>query len=131
MAISTYGIELRWGESAEAVEKVIDIKDFPDLIGEINTIETTTLSDSAQTFIPGITQSSVMTFTANFTSADFAKCKADESKPLYYELSFSDGSKFTWRGEHVLGVPGKSVDEVVEFQVNVTPSTSVDFVAAA
>ena len=130
MAISTFGIELHWGTSADAVKKVIDIKDFPDLIGEVNTLETTTLSDSAQTFIPGITQSQVMTFTANFTSADFAAVKAEENTPLYYELSFSDGSKFAWQGQHTVGVPGKSVDEVVEFTVNVTPSTAVEFSAA-
>lgn len=34
MVISSYGVELRWGETAEAVTKVVDIKDFPDLIGE-------------------------------------------------------------------------------------------------
>ena len=33
MAINTYGIELRWGESAGATQKVVDIKDFPDMIG--------------------------------------------------------------------------------------------------
>ena len=33
MAINTYGVELRFGESADAVSKVVDIKDFPDMIG--------------------------------------------------------------------------------------------------
>ena len=33
MAMNTYGIRLLWGESAEAVEKIVDIKDFPDMIG--------------------------------------------------------------------------------------------------
>lgn len=129
MAISTYGIELHWGTATGSLKKVVDIKDFPDLIGEVNTIETTTLSDSAQTFIPGITQASVMTFTANYDKTVFAEVKADENTHLSYELHFSDGSKFAWEGQHTLGVPGKSVDEVVEFQINITPSTAVEFVA--
>ena len=33
MAINTYGITLKWGETSEAATKVVDIKDFPDLIG--------------------------------------------------------------------------------------------------
>ena len=33
MAISSYGVSLKWGESAETVAKVVDIKDFGDLIG--------------------------------------------------------------------------------------------------
>ena len=34
MAINTYGITLKWGASADAAAKVVDIKDFPDLIGK-------------------------------------------------------------------------------------------------
>ncbi len=33
MALNTYGVSLKWGETADAVEKVVDIKDFPDMIG--------------------------------------------------------------------------------------------------
>ena len=33
MAISTYLATLKWGDSAVTVAKVIDIKEFPDLIG--------------------------------------------------------------------------------------------------
>jgi hypothetical protein len=33
MAINTYGITLKWGETADAIEKIVDIKDFPDMIG--------------------------------------------------------------------------------------------------
>ena len=33
MAISSFGVSLKWGESADAVKKVVDIKDFGDLIG--------------------------------------------------------------------------------------------------
>ena len=33
MAINTYGVTLKWGESAETVAQVVRIKDFPDMIG--------------------------------------------------------------------------------------------------
>ena len=63
MAINTFGVELHWGESADTVAKVIDIKDFPDMLGAPEQLETTTLSDPAQTFISGIRQTSDLTFT--------------------------------------------------------------------
>ena len=69
MAISSYGIQLKWGASADAVAKVVDIKDFPDLIGDPNLLETTTLSDAQVTNIPGIKGSDLLTFTCNYTSA--------------------------------------------------------------
>ena len=131
MAISSYGIQLKWGASVDAVAKVVDIKDFPDLIGDPNLLETTTLSDAQVTNIPGIKGSDLLTFTCNYTSADFASVKADEGKSLFYALEFSDGSSFTWQGQHTCGLPGKGVDEVVEFTVNVVPSTAVDFKASA
>ena len=130
MAISTIGVSLKWGESAEAATKVVDIKDFPDLIGEPNTIEVTTLSDTQQVNILGLASAEMLTFTCNYTSADFAAVKAQENTPLFYALEFSDGSKFTWQGQHTCGLPGKGVDEVVEFTINIAASTAVEFTAA-
>jgi hypothetical protein len=130
MSLSTYGITLKWGESAEAVEKVVDVKDFPDMLGESEMLETTTLSDSAVTQIPGIRSSDTLTFTCNYTKADFTAVNSEANKPLYYTLEFSDGSKFAWQGQHTCGLPGKGVNEVVEFTINIAASTPVEFVAA-
>ena len=131
MAISSYNVVLKSGTSAETLAKLVDIKDFPDLIGEPNLLETTTLSDSQQTFINGIRTADLMTFTFNYTKEDFQKCKASEGKPQYYELEFSDGSSFTWQGQHTVGLPGKSVDEVLEATLNIAPSSPVAFDAGA
>lgn len=131
MAISSYGVSLKWGESAEAVAKVVDIKDFGDLIGEPNLLETTTLSDGQVTNIPGIRSGDSIPFTCNYTKADFDAVYADEGKQLYYELTFSDGSGFAWQGQHTVGVPGKGVDEVLEFTINCAASTPVTPKASA
>lgn len=128
MAINTYGVELHWGTSAETVAKVIDIKDFPDMIGEPEMLETTTLSDAQVTNIPGIKSSETLTFTYNFTKEDFTKVETDAGKALHYALVFSDGSKFTWQGQHTSGLPGKGVNEVIEATINIAASTEVTFV---
>lgn len=127
MAISSYGVVLKWGTSAEAVAKKVDIKDFPDLFGDPNLLETTTLANKQQTYIPGILSSDMKAFTANYTAADFKACNDDADKDLYYSLEFSDGSKFTWQGKHTMGLPGKGVDEVIEMTINVVPSTDITF----
>jgi hypothetical protein len=127
MALNTYGITLQWGATADAVAKVVDIKDFPDLIGDPEMLETTTLSDAQVTNIPGIKGSDMLTFTCNYTSADFKAVNDDAETPLFYALEFSDGSKFTWQGQHTCGLPGKGVNEVVEFTINIAASTPVEF----
>ena len=72
MAISTYGIYLMHKVS-DAYAKLIDIKDFPDLGGAPEMLETTTLSDSMQTYIPGIQSLDGLEFTANYTKSDFLR----------------------------------------------------------
>ena len=129
MAISSYNVTLAWGTTADAVEKVIDIKDFPDMLSEPEMLETTTLSDAQVTNIPGIRGGDALTFTYNYTKADFTAVEADAGKPLHYALTFSDGSKFTWQGQHSSGLPGKGVNEVIEAQVIIAASTPVTFVA--
>ena len=131
MALNTYGVSLKWGESADAVAKVVDIKDFPDMIGDPEMLETTTLSDAQVTNIPGIKSSDTLTFTCNYTKTDFTAVNADAEKSLYYTLEFSDGSKFAWQGQHTCGLPGKGVNEVVDFTINIAVSSPVEFTAAS
>ena len=129
MAISTYLATLKWGADESSVKKVIDIKEFPDLMGEPNMLETTTMSDAAQTYIPGIKSMDSMAFTYNYTKETFAAVKADEGKAMHYVLEFSDGSSFKWQGTHTATLAGKGVDEVIEAGISIAPSTEVTFVA--
>lgn len=123
MAISSYNVTLKFGSNS-ATEAIV-IKDFPDLFGEPNLLETTTLSDDAQTFIPGIKQMELMTFTINYDKTVCETIKNSEGSEQHYELSFSDGSKFTWTGQHTLGISGAGVDEVVEATLNVVPGSAI------
>lgn len=129
MALSSYKVELHSAEAGASptYTKLVDIKDFPDLIGDPNMLETTTLSDGQQTYIPGIKSADMLTFTANFTQEDFEKCKAMEGTERMFKLKFGDGSEFTWKGQLSMGVPGKGVDEVLEMTLNIAPMTAVDF----
>lgn len=126
MAISTYGVTLKWGISAETLTKAIDVKDFPDLGGAPELLETTTLSDAAQTYINGIQSMSAMEFTANYTKSDYEAVLADANKKLYYALEFGTaGSEgiFEWQGEHDVWVVGAGVNAVTEMKISIAPST--------
>ena len=123
MAISTQGVTLKWGATSAGVKKVIDIKDFPDLGGAPETLETTTLSDEMQTYILGIQGSGMMEFTANYTKADFQAVVADANKDLYYALDFGTEGTFEWQGQHTAWVVGAGVNAVTEFKIGIAPST--------
>lgn len=121
MAISSYGVTLKYG--AANPETAIVIKDFPSLLGKRSSLETTTLSDDAQTFIAGIRQQSEsFDFTANYDPEVYAAINALDAVQKC-ELSFSDGSNYTWDGYLSASVNEGSVDAVIEMTVSITPAT--------
>ena len=121
MAISTFGVSLKYGDSA--AQTAVVIKDFPSLLGKRSSLETTTLSDDAQTFIAGIRQQSEsFDFVANYDPAVYSKLNALDDEQTW-SLTFSDGSGYTWKGSVSVSVNEGAVDAVVEMTISVTPST--------
>ena len=128
MAINTCNVTLKSGTSSTALQKLVDIKDFPDLGGAPELLETTTLSDCAQTFINGVQSVDALEFTANYTKEDYLRVKADEGKDLYYALEFGEDGEygiFEWQGQHSVWVTGGGVNEVVEMNIQIAPSTAI------
>lgn len=117
MAISTYLTKLSIGD------REVDIKDFPSLLGKKSSLETTTLSDSAQTFIAGIRQQSEsFDFLANY-EADVYEELNNLTTEQECSLFFSDLSGYTWKGMVSVSVNEGSVDAVLEMTISITPST--------
>ena len=136
MAISTYRVFLM-KKTDTAYSKLVDIKDFPDLGGAPEMLETTTLSDRMQTYIPGIQSNDALEFTANYTKTDFNTLKALEGQELDFAVWFGgtetggvatpDGSngKFEFSGELSVHVVGGGVNEVVDMAITIAPSTVI------
>ena len=132
MAISTYGIYLMKGTKGEGTaitySKLIDIKDFPDLGGAPEMLETTTLSDAMQTYIEGIQSSDALEFTANYTKEDYATCNELKGIRTPYAVYFGeDGTngKFEFEGYLSARVNGGGVNEVVGMTISIAPATEI------
>ena len=129
MAISTYGISLMFKETTESTyAKLIDIKDFPDLGGAPEMLETTTLSDNMQTYIPGIQTLDALEFTANYSLEDFKKIKNMEGKDYAFAVWFgAEGvyGKFSFTGRISAFPTGGGVNEVVGLTISIAPSTPI------
>lgn len=136
MAISTYKVFLM-KKDAETYGKLVDIKDFPDLGGSPEMLETTTLSDKMQTYIPGIQSLDALEFTANYTKDEYTKLKALDGQELELAVWFggeeasgtltptgSDG-KFNFKGYVSVFVTGGGTNEVIGMTVSVAPSTPI------
>lgn len=127
MAISTYGVYLMH-KTADTYTKLVDIKDFPDLGGAPEMLETTTLSDSMQTYIEGIQSSEALEFTANYTKEDYATCNDLKGKEEEYAVYFGEegaNGKFEFSGYLSARVNGGGVNEVVGMTISIAPSTPI------
>lgn len=136
MAISTYKIFLM-KKDASTYTKLIDIKDFPDLGGEPEMLETTTLSNPAQTYIPGIESVEALTFTANYTKTDFTMLKSLGGTETEYSVWFGgtesagvvtptgEHGKFDFKGYLSVFASGGGVNEVVNMNITIAPSTPI------
>lgn len=134
MAISSYKAFLMQGtgDSTLTWAKLVDIKDFPDLGAAPEPIETTTLSDFARTYIPGIENTEQKTFTCNYTAEDYATLAALKGVEQNIAVWFGgtetagvvtpDGSngKFAGKGYIDVFVAGAGVNEVVNMTVTLT-----------
>ena len=138
MAISTYKVFLMKGTGDTPTwAKLVDVKDFPDLGGAPEEIDVTTLSDKARVFINGIESNESLTFTANYTKADFTTLKALEGATNKYAVWFGgtesggvvtpDGSdgKYSFEGQLSVFVNGGGVNEAVNMTITIAPSTAI------
>lgn len=119
-------------------KKLIDIKSFPDLGGAPEMLETTTLSDNMQTYIAGIQSLDSLEFEANYTLEDYNKLKDLFGKTEKYAVWFGgtgDGSsltptggdgKYKFDGQLSAYAVGGGVNEVVNMNVTIAPSTPIE-----
>jgi hypothetical protein len=118
--------------------KLIDIKDYPDLGGEPEMIETTTLSDKMHTYVDGVQSLDALTFTANYDKTDYAKIKALEGAVHDFAVWFGgegEGSsltptgsegKFKFSGTVSVYVTGGGVNEATNMNITIAPSTIIE-----
>lgn len=136
MAISTFKVFLM-KKTGSAYSKLIDIKSFPDLGGAPERLDTTTLSDPARTYIDGIQEQEALDLTANYTKSDYDTLKALKGQENDYSVWFggtesngevtptgSDG-KFDFKGFLSVYVAGGGVNEVVDMNISIAPSTVI------
>ena len=124
----------------EIYTKLVDIKDFPDFFPSPDTLETTTLSDGAKTYILDIIDpGGNLEFTCNYDYSTFNTLKGYEGSLAYYAVWFGtadgttsgdpDGSlgKFSWQGELSVGIVGAGTSAVREMKVTIAPMTEIAF----
>ena len=142
MAINTYMTFLMKGSGTGTTTytDLVPIKDYPDFLNDVNTIDVTNLQQAMHTYIMGLKDTGGdMAFTANYTAVDYQTVKALEGAEQNLAIWFggtesngvvtptgSDG-KWAFSGYVTVGIVGKGADEAREMQIHVTPSSDMTF----
>jgi len=146
MAMNTYMTFLMQGTGSGTLTytDIVPIKDYPDFLNEVNTIDVTNLQNANHTYIFGLGDSGGdMPFLANYTKEDYQTVKAlDDGTIKHLALWFggtetggevtptgSDG-KWTFDGMIKVGIVGKGVDEAREMTIHVVPTSDMVFSAS-
>ncbi len=131
-AHNTIGTTLKFGTEKASMAEMCKIKTYPQLGGEREQIESTDLTDEAQTFVPGVQSVESMQFTANFLQDKYTALKTNALKDGFFELTFGGnaGAKATWEGQYDVYVSEGEVNGLIEMVIVVYPSTTVDIAAA-
>ena len=137
MAISTYKTFLMQKGTGDTYTKLVDIKDYPDIMGSPEMLETTDLSSPMQTYIEGIQSSDALEFTINYDLNTFQTLNALKGTETGFAIWFggteSNGTvtptgsegKFVFNGYLSVKIVGKGVNEVREATVSIAPSTPI------
>lgn len=126
------------GSSTLTYAKVCDIKDYPDVGGSVEALDATSLTNWARVYIEGIEETeSQMSFTCNYDLATYQTVKALEGSERHWAIWFGgtksgstvtptgSAGKFTFDGYLHAHILGKGVNEVMEFQIDIIPSTEI------
>lgn len=145
MAMNTYMTFLMHSTDGSTYSDLVPIKDYPDFLNEINTIDVTNLQNANHTYIFGIGDSGgSLDFTANYDQTDYQTVKGlDDGTEKYLAIWFGgyesagtitpDGAdgKWSFKGMVKVGISGKGVDEAREMIIHVVPTTDMVFTPGA
>lgn len=125
---------------ASVYSELVPIKDYPDFLNDINTIDVTNLEQSMHTYILGLADTGgSMDFTANYIKSDYSSIKALEGSVENFAIWFGgtvsgssvvpsgDDGKWSFSGYVKAGIVGKGADDAREMQVHVVPTTDITF----
>lgn len=129
MPSTTIGTYLGIANNNTTYNKLIPIKDFPDLGGAPDQVEITDLEDDVQKFLLGVQSMSTLEFTANYIpeNYDLVSSLADGTIRNFC-VSFGDTGEygiFTWSGQITCWITGGGVNAAREMRISISASTKV------
>ena len=120
MATISLGIKLYRND-----EELTNLQEIPELGGEAEAIEVTTLADPAHTYTNGIMNyGDSLGFKFLYEKTQFSTL-ADDTASASWKVELPDGSTCSFQGTHSVKLDGVGVNAALTYTVSVKPSSEM------
>lgn len=132
MAVISKGIKLSYkgGETA-TLKELSNLYEIPELGGDVDKIEVTTLMDSAHTYVNGIRNyGDTIAFKFYYEKVQFTELNGlvdENDNPIVceWEVELPDGVKYTFSGAPSVKLDGVSYNAALTYTLNIAPTTAM------
>lgn len=123
-AVISKGIKLSYKDSADFIE-LEDLLEIPDLGGEVEAIEITTLADAAHTYTEGlINYGDSLAFKFLYKGTQFETLNAlDGSKE--WKVDLPDGAACTFGGTCSVKLDGVGINAALTYTLSIKPNSQM------
>ena len=130
MAVISKGIKLSYKVSEGQFTALTNLQEIPELGGEKESIEVTTLADAAHMYTDGILNyGDSLAFKFLYEKTQFSTLVALEGEPEW-KVELPDGSSCTFKGGSSVKLDGVGVNAALTYTLSIKPSSELTWAAA-
>lgn len=130
MAVISKGIKLSYKVSEGQFTALTNLQEIPELGGEKESIEVTTLADAAHMYTDGILNyGDSLAFKFLYEKTQFSTLVALAGEPEW-KVELPDGSSCTFKGGSSVKLDGVGVNAALTYTLNIKPSSELTWAAA-
>lgn len=126
------GTKLERSSDGTTWEEFADIKTIPELGGDTEKVDVTTLADDRRKQVEGIQNASNVQFQVVYKGPSFAKALAEagDRKQYQWKVTYPDGMTVTMRGSYNIKFASVAVNGALGYTITITVSDGPHFKAA-
>lgn len=125
---STEGVKISVSDSASGTfVEIPDLQEVPEMGGDPEQIDVTTLKDKVKRSIPGIKDLGDLAFTFLYSKTNFLELneKLDSKTKYYWKVEFSDGLVMSFEAIPNLKLAGGGVNAALTYSINMSLQSEI------
>lgn len=125
MAVISKGIKLSYKENEQFIE-LTDLQEIPELGGDSEAIEITTLADAAHMYTDGLlSYGDSLAFIFLYAKEQFTTLQGLKGKDLEWKVELPDTTACTFKGSCSVKLAGVGTNAVLTYTLSVKPTSEM------